>query len=168
MLVQEHTYLPGDVDETLAEALEGELVGPEGTMRLYVRVDDGAVYQLPESLSHVLRQVAGAMREGLAVTVKPQSQQLSTSQAAELLGVTRPTVVKLLEAGVIPFTRVGSHRRLALLDVLHYRDSRREARYEFLTSTRDEDEQPRSAVLADLKRIRHELGESRRRGRAND
>jgi len=162
MSVQECTYMPADVDETLAEVLESGSTAPTSRPRLYLTVGDkDEVYELPEALSSVLSQVVGAMREGLAVTVKPQSQQLTTSQVAELLGVTRPTVVKLLEAGAIPYARVGTHRRVGLLDALRYRDARREHQYDFIAATQAQ-EPPREEVLADLKRIRHEQGVARR------
>ena len=110
----------------------------------------------------LLLQVIGIMRDGLAVTVRAESQQLTTSQVGDLLGVTRPTVVKLLECGALPYSRVGTHRRVKLYDVLQYRDSRREQRYSFLADTQVDDEPPRAEVLADLKRIRAELGNVRR------
>ncbi len=52
-------------------------------------------------------------------------QLLTTSQAAELLGVTRPTLVAWLEAGRIPFQRAGTHRRIRHTDVLEYREQLR-------------------------------------------
>ena len=59
-----------------------------------------------------------------------------------MLGVTRPTVVKLLESGAIPYMRVGTHRRVDLTDALRYRDSRREKQYQFIADTVSDDEQP--------------------------
>lgn len=91
--------------------------------------------EIPGEVYRVLLQVIDAMSQGLAVTVMPESQRLTTQQAAELLGVTRPTLIRLLDAGKIPFERVGKHRRLFLHDVLDYREQRREEQYRFLEET---------------------------------
>ena len=157
--------MPTAVDETLMEVLENSQAESGIPGPLYVTFDDyDGVFELPEALSDMLRQAIEAMHEGLAVTVRPQVQQLTTSQAAKLLGVTRPTVVKLLESGAIPFSRIGTHRRIQLSDALRYRDARRDQQYDFITSTQIESDPPREQVLADLKRIRRELGAVRRLG----
>ncbi|MEV4511661.1 helix-turn-helix domain-containing protein [Dactylosporangium sp. NPDC049525] len=59
----------------------------------------GERVELPPTLYRVLHQVVDALRQGLAVTVVPHSQTLTTQQAADLLGVGRPTVIKLLDSG---------------------------------------------------------------------
>jgi excisionase family DNA binding protein len=86
---------------------------------------DGREVDLPESIMDVLVQVAEAMRAGLAVAVTPQHLSLSTQEAADLLGISRMTLVRLLEAGGIPFDRPGRHRRLRMVDVLEYRQRQR-------------------------------------------
>jgi len=63
---------------------------------------DGTVTELPDEVYTVLVEVADALRAGRAVTVAPTSLRLTTSQAAELLGISRPTVVKLADDGQIP------------------------------------------------------------------
>jgi excisionase family DNA binding protein len=86
---------------------------------------DGREVVLPELIVDVLVQVAETMHAGLAVTVAPHNLSLSTQEAADLLGVSRMTVVRLLEAGAIPFDRPGRHRRIRMVDVLDYRHRQR-------------------------------------------
>lgn len=80
---------------------------------------------VPAELRAVLVDVVRAMRRGQGVTVAPLSQQLTTQQAADLLGISRPTLVKLLESGQIPFRTPGRHRRVLLQDVLAFGQQRR-------------------------------------------
>jgi len=93
---------------------------------------DGTLVHLPPALSDVLAQVISAMRAGRAITIAPLAQRLTTQEAAELLGISRPTLIKLLEDGKIPFELPGRHRRIRLDDLLDYRDRRRTARMESL------------------------------------
>ncbi len=93
---------------------------------------DGSRILLPDPLAEVLREVAQSLAQGNAVTVVPQHTTLTTQQAAEFLGVSRPTFVKLLEEGALSFTQPGRHRRVRLDDVLAYRDRVRQARREAL------------------------------------
>ena len=75
----------------------------------------------PETLQ-VLRGVVEALATGQSVTIAPVHQSLTTQEAADLLGVSRPTLVKLVETGEIPFEQPGRHRRVRLADVLAYRE----------------------------------------------
>lgn len=86
---------------------------------------DGQEVPLPEPIVDVLVQVAEALQAGLAVTIAPQHLALSTQEAADLLGISRMTVVRLLESGQIPFDRPGRHRRIRLTDLLEYRQRQR-------------------------------------------
>lgn len=68
------------------------------------------------------------MAQGLAITVAPQHTVLTTSEAAHLLGVSRPTLVRLLEAGEIPCEQQNRHRRVRLADLLAYQERSQRAR----------------------------------------
>ena len=71
-----------------------------------------------------------SMRAGKAITVAPLDQRLTTQEAADFLGISRPTLVKLLEQGEIPYERpaAGRHRRVRLSDVLDYQIRKRQER----------------------------------------
>ncbi|WP_211228191.1 excisionase family DNA-binding protein [Aequorivita capsosiphonis] len=61
------------------------------------------------------------MAEGKTISIVPSNSEVSTQQAADMLNVSRPHLVKLLEAQKIPFKKVGSHRRILLNDIIEYK-----------------------------------------------
>ncbi len=83
---------------------------------------DGEPIAVPSELMLLLRAVVEQLRAGNGVSVAPLHAELTTVEAAELLGVSRPHLVKLLDQGAMPHRMVGSHRRVRLVDVLAYRD----------------------------------------------
>ncbi len=85
---------------------------------------EGPHLVLPQEVFEVLSSVVEAMAAGQAVIVAPIHQRLTTQQAADLLGISRPTFVKLLESGEIKFEQPGRHRRVLLTDVLEFRQRR--------------------------------------------
>jgi excisionase family DNA binding protein len=108
--------------------------------------------------------VVKALRQGLAVTVAPTTQTLMTQQAADLLGVSRPTVIKLLDSGKVPFERVGTHRRVLLRDLLDYREQRRAEQYAALEATAVDldNEENLDTVLQQLRETRRAVVRRRR------
>ncbi len=126
----------------------------------------GDQVELPVEVYRMLRQVVGALQEGLAVTVVPLTQTLTTQQAADLLGVSRPTVIGLLDHDKIPFERIGTHRRVLLRDVLAYREQRRAEQYAALEATAVslDDEDDLEKALRQLREARRAVA-ARRRGR---
>ena len=81
---------------------------------------DGEQVPVPEEVYRVLVEVVEAMREGKVITLVPRTQRLTTQEAADFLGVSRPTMVKLLEDGRIPYEQPGRHRRVLFTDLLAY------------------------------------------------
>jgi excisionase family DNA binding protein len=78
---------------------------------------------VPAKALHLLAVILSAMAQGKAVSVVPADSEMSTQQAADLLNISRPYLVKLLETGAIPFKKTGTHRRILLDDLVNY-DSR--------------------------------------------
>ena len=108
-----------------------------------LRSPDGEQLEIPDSIYKVLVAAVGAMAQGNAVSIVPVHHELTTQQAAELLGVSRPHLVKLVDAGEIPHHKTGSHRRIYFEDLMRYRDVR---------------DAERSAALRELTRKSAEFG----------
>lgn len=165
------TYVPEGASGQLAEVrsfLEAheERRGSVPPLRyLLVGGHEGEQIELPSSVYRVLVQVVEAMAAGKAVTVTPQEPQLTTQQAAELLGVSRPTVVRLIESGELRAERNGSRRRLLLGEVLAYRERRRQRQYAMLEATaiEIEDEDDPGDVIERLRAARKAASEQRGR-----
>ncbi|WP_432510163.1 helix-turn-helix domain-containing protein [Kineococcus sp. SYSU DK001] len=83
---------------------------------------------VPAELAAALRETVAALAHGEAVTLTPHDALLTTQEAADVLGVSRPTLVRLLESGALPYTKPGTHRRVRLEDVLEYAAAHRTAR----------------------------------------
>jgi excisionase family DNA binding protein len=83
--------------------------------------EPGEVVEIPVAALPLLRQILDEIADGHPVAVVADAAELSTQQAAELLGVSRPFLVGLLERGAIPFRRVGAHRRVRLDDLMEYK-----------------------------------------------
>lgn len=87
---------------------------------------------LPGHVLQILLDVLSEMSKGNAISLIPQHQELSTQEAANLLNVSRPFLVGLLEKGEIPFRKVGAHRRVFLMDVIEYREKTTQQRTQAL------------------------------------
>jgi len=122
-----------------------------------VGIDQHDRIELPQSVHEALTKIVAALYAGKAVTVAPQTMKLTTQQAADLLGVSRPTVVRLINDGALAAERIGNRHRLLLDDVLTYRDERRARQYEALAATAVD-----ININDDPEQIRQELREARR------
>ena len=120
--LSERTLLPPEQPDRLVRALGPLSRGPA------LIAADGTTIELPTEVFEMLRDVIQALSQGMAITIAPHNTVLTTSEAAALLGISRPTVVRLVESGELPYLRPGKHRRLRLADVLAYRERARRAR----------------------------------------
>lgn len=116
-------FAPSERESRLARESIRRL-SPAAKKNLKVRVAGmkGPDIELPATavrfLVHLLTQIA----EGNAVTLTPTRAELTTQQAAEVLGVSRPFLVKVLEEEKLPFRKVGTHRRIMFVDLMKYKD----------------------------------------------
>ena len=88
----------------------------------------GEKIKLPVTIYEVLKRVVALMADGKAVTLIPENQVITTQRAADILGMSRPFFIKLLEAGAMAYHRVGNQRRVYLKDVLQYAHKREQER----------------------------------------
>lgn len=96
----------------------------EGTSQPRLIGSNGEEILLPESIYQALRQVVSAMASGQSVSLVPEDCEMTTQEAADLLNVSRPYLIKLLEEGEIPFITVGKHRRIYSQDLMEYKQGR--------------------------------------------
>lgn len=89
---------------------------------------EGTDIKLPQNAVLILEKVLEEMADGRSVAITSFAEELSTQEAADLLKVSRPHVVKLLESGKIPFKKVGAHRRVTLEDIKKYETDLKETR----------------------------------------
>lgn len=81
-------------------------------------------FVLPAAAVRLLTDMLVHLADGRAVSVMPENAELSTRQAADMLNVSRPHLVKLIGEGALPCHMVGSHRRVMLQDVIAYKAKR--------------------------------------------
>lgn len=158
---EERTYLPAGPEATAEivdflaahRARRGSDVAPQYFLAGAEPTDR---VELPKSVFDVLVRAVEAMSEGRAVSIVPRATMLTTQQAADLLGVSRPTVVRLIDQGTLPSERPGSRRKVRLDDVLAHKERTRSRQYEMLAATAlpEDDDEDLETVLARVRAAR--------------
>jgi excisionase family DNA binding protein len=127
--------LPSTRDIEIALASQRELAAfmttKSETQRIQVFDEKNQAHaiELPTSAVRLLLDILSELAEGNAVKVIPIHAEVTTQEAADLLNVSRPHIVKLLENGELPFYKTGKHRRVRFADLMAYK-AKREARSE--------------------------------------
>lgn len=123
------TAAPTEADSRLAQDSSRRLapyLSKRRKMRVQIVPEDGGAEEqeplvLPEAVLDLLFAILTEMAEGNAITLIPVHAELTTQQAADLLNVSRPFLVDLLDRGEIAHRKVGSHRRVLFRDLMVYR-----------------------------------------------
>lgn len=146
MNMQAHRQLPPSAKDAAIARVSGQLLSPYARKRqpLTLRVKEGGKenpIELPAGAVALLMDILEAMAAGRGVTILPENAELTTVEAAEVLNVSRPFLIKLLEDKTIPHRKVGKHRRVRIEDVMAYKaaiDKEREAVLDQLVSEAQE------------------------------
>ena len=125
--IEQERVTPAERDREAMERV-ARLLAADDADSLALVGGDGVPVPLPQAVVRTLRQVVTHLARDRAVSVVPVDKELTTQQAADLLNVSRPYLVRLLEDGTIPFTHVGTHRRVRLDDLLAFKRTRDEER----------------------------------------
>lgn len=94
--------------------------------------------ELPARALNLLVEVLGELAVGNAVQIVPVQAELTTQEAANILNVSRPHMVKLLEEGKLPFHKTGRHRRVLFADLLNYKQQREQQSLEAMQALADQ------------------------------
>ncbi len=127
--------VPSEADRTLARDSARDLsllLGRKpGTTSLNVAVRGGKqpdAIPVPASALPLIADMLAQLARGRAVTIIPLDSELTTQQAADFLGVSRPHFVKMLDRKELPFRKVGSHRRVLFADLTDFKAKKVAAR----------------------------------------
>jgi excisionase family DNA binding protein len=127
--------VPSDQDAVLAREVSRALeVAGDTALRVQVAAAgrELTTFDLPPSVARLLTDILKQTAAGHAVSVVPLEAEVTTQQAADLLNVSRPYVVGMIERGLLPTRMVGNQRRLPLKDVLAYKADNRAKRLKSL------------------------------------
>jgi excisionase family DNA binding protein len=140
---------PGDVDTEVAKRAARRITDylqshpQDDLIEALGEVGDDDALVIPRPTAVLFAQILDALAKGRGVQIIPKEAELTTQQAADLLHVSRPYLITLLESGEIPYRRVGRHRRITFEDLIKYKRH---------------DDSKRRAAADDLAQLSQELG----------
>lgn len=135
---------PSKEEQRLAIASYGALVSVIGHLKsknpeIEIKETQESV-TIPLSALKLLGEILNAMRQGIPFSLVPMATEITTQKAADILGCSRPHVVKLLEAGEIDYIKVGKHRRIKFEDVMTYKKKMKKKQRQHIIDIMESDE----------------------------
>lgn len=128
------TAIPNAEEMALAKLSSQELaavIESQGESQLLSVIDSrGQTHEvtLPVSALKLMVEVLTQLGQGNSVNITPIQAELTTQEAADLLNMSRPTLIKLLDSGALPFSRTGNRRKVPFAAVLEYKQNLQEQR----------------------------------------
>ncbi len=123
--VLDEAVAPTEQETKLAQESSRRLnsLAEQDHVQVLIRADDkhSSAVELPRAAVGLLMRILTEMAEGNAITLIPIHAELTTQQAASVLGVSRPFLIQQMEAGKIPFRKIGTHRRIRFQDIMDYK-----------------------------------------------
>jgi excisionase family DNA binding protein len=145
MKVLEQIRKPSKLDQKIAsesyDAL-ASVIGQLHSEQPEIEIEETSEkIKIPLSALKLLGDILKAMGQGKLISLVPISAEVTTQAAAEILGCSRPHLVKLLEEGKIPFVKVGKHRRIKFDDIMNYRKQMKEQQKQNIIDIMNADEE---------------------------
>jgi excisionase family DNA binding protein len=136
---------PSKLDQKVASASYSALASVMGQLdsdQPEIEIEETAEkIKIPLPALKLLADILKAMGEGKLISVVPIATEVTTQAAAEILGCSRPHLVKLLEQGTIAFTKVGKHRRIKFDDIVNYREEMKQKQKQHIMDIMNADEE---------------------------
>lgn len=117
----------GDVEKKEISDLENNVSYKD---KIIIMTANGQQIEMPFVVSQALVEVIKTLSKGDSLTLIPMNKELTTQQASDILNVSRPYFIKLLENGEIPYRKTGTHRKIMMQDLMDYREKRNKNRKE--------------------------------------
>lgn len=147
MEVLDHIKRPTKSEQKLAigsysalSSVLAQLKSSDTTVEIEIE-ETGNHIKIPARALKLLSDILKSMSEGKPISIVPVATEVTTQKAAEILGCSRPFLVKLLEEGKISFTKVGKHRRILFEDVLKFKDEMKQQQKNHLIDIMSFDEE---------------------------
>ncbi|MBW7840598.1 MAG: helix-turn-helix domain-containing protein [Chitinophagaceae bacterium] len=136
---------PSKAEQLLAQKSYSPLISAIENLksdRTEIEIEEtGEKITIPKSALSLLGTILKAMSQGNPISIVPIATEVTTQSAADMLSCSRPHLVKLLEEGKLPYTKVGKHRRIMFEDVIKYKQQMKEAQKQYLIEIMNADEE---------------------------